>query len=387
MENVREGIHWRTSESIALRWNQGGKTFTSIASLTDPDSSGPSFISPGFVDIQINGLAGVNFGNPEITTTDVLRAADLLATQGVTHFLPTLITDSVERMEASVKRLAAAAASEELGGAILGIHLEGPYLSSVDGPRGAHPLEHCKDPDWSEFCRLQEAANGWIRMITLAPERKGAIEFIKQVTATGVRVAIGHTAASRDQILAAVDAGATLATHLGNAAHDMIQRHHNYIFDQLGEDRLAASLIVDGHHLPTHLVDIFVRVKGMDRIILVSDAVQYAGLKPGIYDGGYRQFEVRDDGFIGVVGEPRLAGSGLLLVKALENITRFLGGNDVSPWIQTVTTNPRRWLGLNPEPLAMGEDASFVVWRWDAEVGRLLIQETVRAGRTVYAAS
>jgi len=384
--NVRCGWDWKSGQAVELSWEEGTKQFSSVHPMNIPPSADLPFISPGFVDIQINGLAGVNFGNPEITTDEVLRAADLLASQGVTHFLPTLITDSIERMEASVKRLADAAESDELRGAIVGIHLEGPYLSSVDGPRGAHPLAHCKDPDWKEFSRLQQAARGWIRMITLAPERAGAVDFIKQAVGSGVRVAIGHTAASREQILSAVEAGATLSTHLGNAAHDMIQRHHNYIFDQLGEDRLLASLIVDGHHLPPHLVDIFVRVKGIDRIVLVSDAVQYAGLKPGIYDGGYRQFEVREDGFIGVVGEPRLAGSGLLLVKALENITTFLRGHDVRPWIQTVTTNPRKWLGLDPCNLHDGGDASCVVWKWDEVSSRLSIQETIRAGRTVYSA-
>jgi N-acetylglucosamine-6-phosphate deacetylase len=384
--NVRRGRDWKSGGVVELSWKEGAKEFVCVNALGRSSDDQLPFISPGFVDIQINGLAGVNFGNPEITTQDVLRAADLLASQGVTHFLPTLITDSVERMEASLERLARAAESEELGGAIVGVHLEGPYLSSLDGPRGAHPLAHCKDPDWNEFSRLQTAAKGWIRMITLAPERTGSVEFIKRAVASGVRVAIGHTAATREQILAAVDAGATLATHLGNAAHDMIQRHHNYIFDQLGEDRLLASLIVDGHHLPPHLVDIFVRVKGIDRIILVSDAVQYAGLKPGIYDGGYRQFEVRDDGFIGVVGEPRLAGSGLLLVKALENISTFLRGHDVRPWIQTVTTNPRRWLGLDPDNIHENGEASFVVWKWDDLSAKLSIQETVRSGRKVYSA-
>lgn len=384
--NVRRGRDWNSGQAVELSWSEGTKQFASVQPTNELLSADLPYVSPGFFDIQINGLAGVNFGNPNITTDDVLRAADLLASQGVTHFLPTLITDSVERMQASVERLARAAQSEELGGALIGIHLEGPYLSSVDGPRGAHPLAHCKDPDWNEFSRLQKAAQGWIRMITLAPERTGAVEFIKRAVESGVRVAIGHTAATRDQILAAVDAGATLSTHLGNAAHDMIQRHHNYIFDQLGEDRLHASLIVDGHHLPPHLVDIFVRVKGIDRIILVSDAVQYAGLKPGIYDGGYRQFEVRNDGFIGVVGEPRLAGSGLLLVKALENITTFMRGDDVRPWIQTVTTNPRRWLGLDPCNLHQSGEASFVIWKWDDRTAKLSIQETVRAGRTVYSA-
>ncbi|MFO0945770.1 MAG: hypothetical protein U1D30_07485 [Planctomycetota bacterium] len=125
----------------------------------------------------------------------------------------------------------------------------------------------------------------------------------------------------------------------------MLQRHRNYVYDQLAEDRLFASLIVDGHHLPPHLVNILKRVKGPDRTILVSDAVQYAGLSPGVYDAGYRRFEVRADGFIGAVGEPRMAGSGLLLAKGLENLVRFTACS-LADAIVTVTCNPARFLGL-----------------------------------------
>jgi N-acetylglucosamine-6-phosphate deacetylase len=344
------------------------------------------WLAAGFVDVQVNGLMGINFGDPEIEPADVATVAGRLAAHGVTHFLPTLITDSIDRMRGSLERLALAALDESLGGAVVGIHLEGPYLSSLDGPRGAHPLEHCKDPDWDEFCRLQESARGKIRVVTMAPERRGGIDFIRRAVESGVRVAIGHTAATREELLAAVEAGATLSTHLGNAAHDQIQRHHNYIFDQLGEDRLWASLIVDGHHLPPHLVKIFVRAKGLDRIILVSDAVQYTGLPAGIYDAGYREFEVREDGFIGVVGEPRLAGSGLLLTRAIENFTRYLGYETPAEAIRCVTSQPRRWLSgkvVGDEP-AVGDEASLVFYDWDEKSGRIGIRETIRAGQTVY---
>lgn len=372
-----------TGQGVEIGWSEA--TIDKMVPIKEELDESLPWLAAGFVDVQVNGLAGINFGDPEITPEDVATVAERLAAHGVTHFLPTLITDSVDRMSRSLMRLARAA-DTSLDGAVVGIHLEGPYLSSLDGPRGAHPVDHCKDPDWDEFCRLQESASGKIRVVTMAPERQGAIDFIRQAVDSGVRVAIGHTAATRDELMSAVDAGASLSTHLGNAAHDQIQRHHNYIFDQLGEDRLWASLIVDGHHLPPHLVKIFVRAKGLERIILVSDAVQYTGLPAGIYDAGYRQFEVREDGFIGVLGEPRLAGSGLLLTRAIENFTRYLGFATPTEAIRCVTSQPRRWLFGKPvgEEPTVGDEASLVFYDWDEKAGRMGIRETIRAGKRVY---
>jgi N-acetylglucosamine-6-phosphate deacetylase len=349
-----------------------------------PPSPTPSddWISAGWIDIQINGLAGVNFGDPALTVDQVRTTVQRLWSLGVTHFLPTLITDSLDRMCAALRVLAAARRESDLAASIPGIHLEGPFLSTEDGPRGAHPKEHCRPPGWDDWQRLQEAAEGAIRLTTLAPESPGALPFIERLARSGVCVAIGHTGADRQTILSAVDAGARLSTHLGNAAHDMLQRHHNYIYDQLGEDRLFASFIVDGHHLPPHLVQSFVRAKGLCRSILVSDAVQYTGLPPGVYDGGYRKFEVRSDGFIGVVGEPRLAGSGITLPAGIENLVRFAGVS-LSEAIGTVTTNPAELLGLHRlGRLLPGQEASFVRFGWND--GRISVRETVVAGETVY---
>jgi N-acetylglucosamine-6-phosphate deacetylase len=380
----RREVRW-FDRSAAARISWSGPTIEQVEEASIDAASLP-WACPGLVDLQVNGLGGVNFGDPGISLEGVARVTGVLAEHGVTHFLPTLITDDIDRMKMSLARLAKATSDPRLNGSVLGFHLEGPYLSSEDGPRGAHPLEHCKDPDWNEFCSLQEAADGKIRMMTLAPERAGAIEFIREATKGGVRVAIGHTSAKREEILAAVDAGASLATHLGNAAHDRIQRHHNTIFDQLGEDRLWASLIVDGHHLPPHVVKIFVRAKGLEKIILVSDAVQYAGLPAGIYDGGYRQFQVREDGFIGVVGEPRLAGSGLLLSRAVENFTSFMGEESPAAAIRCASIHPRQWLTGRAidGSLRAGDEASLVLYDWDAGSGRFGIRETIRNGEVVF---
>ncbi len=166
-----------TGQGVEIGWSEA--TIDKMVPIKEELDESLPWLAAGFVDVQVNGLAGINFGDPEITPEDVATVAERLAAHGVTHFLPTLITDSVDRMSRSLMRLARAA-DTSLDGAVVGIHLEGPYLSSLDGPRGAHPVDHCKDPDWDEFCRLQESASGKIRVVTMAPERQGAIDFIRQ---------------------------------------------------------------------------------------------------------------------------------------------------------------------------------------------------------------
>jgi N-acetylglucosamine-6-phosphate deacetylase len=345
---------------------------------------GDEFLSHGWIDIQINGLAGVDFGDPTITAQQFLGVARRLWSEGVTHFLPTLITGPLDRMGAALARLTEFAELPEIAPSVLGFHLEGPWLSPEDGPRGAHPKDCCRNPDWDDFRRLQDSARGMVKMVTLAPELPGAVSVIEKLTASGVKVAIGHTAADRSAILAAIDAGASLATHLGNAAHEMLHRHRNYVYDLLGDDRVSASLIVDGHHLPPWVVKSFVRAKGLERTILVSDAVALAGMPVGVYDAGYRKFEVRADGYIGVFGEPRMAGSGLILRKGVENLARFAGVN-LEESLMTVTCNPAKWLGLEDRLGSLtSKEASTVRFRWDESKKQITVLETTLAGRQVF---
>ena len=155
---------------------------------------------------------------------------------GVTSFLPTSTTHSFERQSTAMRALATACEqSPEVARRVPGFHLEGPYIATADGPRGAHPLQHVRKPDWDEFQRIQDAARGRIRILTMSPEYDEAPAFIKRVVDSGVLVAIGHTSADANQIQQAVDAGARMSTHLGNGAHGQIRRHPNYIWDQLAE--------------------------------------------------------------------------------------------------------------------------------------------------------
>ena len=225
-------------------------------------AAGWPWIAPGLWDLQVNGYAGQAFSSRELTPRQVADIGRKMFAFGVTRFLPTLTTERQEVLVHGLRTIDEACRIDPLlDRQIAGIHLEGPYISREDGPRGAHPASCCRAPDWDEFQRLQEAAQGRIRLLTMGVEFDSAAEFVGRVVAGGVLVAIGHTAADSRQIRRAVDAGARLSTHLGNGSHRYLPRHPNYLWDQLAEDRLWASLIVDGHHLPPEVVKTFLRAK------------------------------------------------------------------------------------------------------------------------------
>src|SRR5215470_15118024 len=274
-------------------------------------------ISPGLIDIQINGYDGVDFNNPDINTEQIVAATRQLWRTGVTAFSPTIITESFDHISKCVSNLARAAdESPEFARAMIGIHVEGPFISPEDGPRGAHPKQHARPPDWNEFQRWQDAARGQIRIITLSPEWPCAFDFIERAAASGVVVAIGHTAANPSQIADAARAGARLSTHLGNGSHAKIDRHPNYIWEQLANDDLWASFIVDGHHLPPSVVKCFLRSKGVARSILVTDAIAAAGGPAGRYRLGNVEVEVTPERRVNLPGTPYLAGSVLDIHEA-----------------------------------------------------------------------
>jgi len=295
---------------------------------------------PGLFDLQVNGFGGVDFNGPDLTIAQVDETLQRLRATGVTRCLPTLITSSFEDFAARARVLAAVPSP-----AVAGIHMEGPYLSADDGPRGAHPKTHVRPATVDDFRRRQDAASGRIVLVTLAPEVPGAIELIDYLVAAGVRVALGHTAAAPDQIARAIAAGATLATHLGNGCAQMLPRHPNTIWELLAADTVFASFIVDGHHLPPSTVKAMIRAKGPDRSILVTDAVAAAGCAPGTYTIGGVRSELSADGRVSLPGTPYLAGSALTLDRAIANTVRY-SGLPIESVIPMASTIPAAWLGV-----------------------------------------
>jgi N-acetylglucosamine-6-phosphate deacetylase len=348
------------------------------------------WISAGFTDLQVNGYAGHDFNvggwaDPEEVSHELRPIFDHLARAGVPRFCPTVTTNAQPQMEAALRALAAVLDEDpRLERAVPGIHVEGPHLSPEDGPRGAHPLEHVRPPDWDEFQRLQEAAGGRIKLCTLAPEVEGGLAFIERLAGAGVVPAIGHTAAEPETIRDAVLAGARMATHLGNGAHALLRRHPNYIWEQLACDDLYASIITDGDHLPASVAKCMARVKGPDKLVLVSDAVSLGGLPPGTYAGGTR--EVLPSGKIVASGTPYLAGAGRLLDTCVANALRFTD-LALAQVARCASAIPARILGLEATSghLRAGYSADLTLFRVP-DTGPLEIVATVLAGEVVYRA-
>lgn len=376
------GVHYATGELIEVTF---GDSLTGVDPLLAPESEA-DFLSPGWIDLQVNGFAGVDYNDPAAPHAEIARSIREMFATGVTTFFPTVITGSPERMLGALGNLAAAKESIPEGPAMEAFHIEGPYISAVDGPRGAHPAEWVRPPDIGEFHRLQEAAHGNIRLVTLAPEWPDAPGFIERLASEGVVVSIGHTRANAEEIAAATAAGATLSTHLGNAAHRELPRHPNYIWDQLAEDRLAASFIVDGIHLSQSFLKVALRAKGLDRSILVTDAVMPAGCAPGPFRLGELDVELHADGSVRLRGGTRLAGSALLMDRAIQNVMRLARLN-LRDAVTLATRNPARigriagrQRGLNP-----GDRADLVKFRYHQDSGEIEVRETWLAGRQVYA--
>jgi N-acetylglucosamine-6-phosphate deacetylase len=342
---------------------------------------GESLLTAGFLDIQVNGFAGVDFNRPTLTAEELARAMRAMWRHGVTQFFPTIITAPLPAMQATLKAIARARAEDPaLARAIPGVHLEGPFLAPDDGPRGAHPLAYVRDPDWDLFRRLQEASEGLIRLVTLAPERPGAIELIGRLREASLIVAVGHTDATEADIDQAVEAGAQLSSHLGNGAHAVLPRHRNYIQKQLATDALMASLIVDGHHLPDYVVKNMIRCKGVDRTILITDAMAAASASPGRYRLGEVLAEAGPDGCVRLPGTPYLAGSALTMDRAVENAAHFAG----LPLVDTIrmaTRQPRQLFSDLQGGVTPGMPADLVLLRTGPP---LTVMATIVAGEILY---
>ncbi|MDX1948470.1 MAG: amidohydrolase family protein [Pirellulaceae bacterium] len=351
------------------------------------EAPGLALVAPGFVDLQINGYGGIEFNDPKLTVDMARQAALSQDAFGVTAYLATLTTDSHAVLRHGLATIARAIREfPEVAARIPGIHLEGPFLSPDDGPRGAHPRQHIRPPDWREFRELQDAAEGKIKLLTISPEYDGSIEVIRRAADGGVLVAIGHTKATSDQIKAAVDAGARMSTHLGNGAHPQIRRHPNYIWDQLADDRLVACLITDGHHLPPAVIQSMIRAKTPRRVVLVSDITGMGGMPPGRYQTGLGELEVLASGKLVPASNPEiLAGASLPIHVCVANVLRF-GDVSLATAIDMAAVRPAELIGLAGHTLDTGAPANLVLFELptSAAPDRLVIRATVNGGALVF---
>jgi N-acetylglucosamine-6-phosphate deacetylase len=332
-----------------------------------------AWIAPAFIDVQVNGFAGVDYNSPSAPAEEIERSIAVIHRTGVARLLPTVVTGPPEDMCAALRNLAGVT-----NPAIAGFHVEGPHLSPEEGPRGAHPLASIRKPDITEYRRWQDSTDGRIRIVTISPHWPEAPAYISAVVRDGVTVSLGHTHANEQQIADAVSAGATMSTHLGNAAHAMIRKQPNYIWEQIAEDRLTASFIVDGIHVQRAFLKSCIRAKGIGRSVLVTDASTPAGAPPGRYYLGAQAIDHTEDGRVVLAGTDRLAGSALRMNDGIANVMR-IAQLSLSDAVQMATTNPARMAGI-PSGLRVGAPADLVLFQ---NGNGITIEATYRDGERV----
>lgn len=356
-----KAIHYETGKPVILEIRNG--IISTISEIRDSEKIQDLYISPGLIDNQINGYNGVDFSDAVLTTEKMLMAVEAIRNDGVTSFLPTVITSGHENLLRTFRNLAEALKDDEVRTSVAGFHLEGPYISPEEGFYGCHPSAFIRKPVWDEFAKYQEAAEGNIKQVTVSPEVDGCLEFIRMCTENNVVVALGHTNASADQIRRAVDNGARLSTHLGNGCANMIDRHRNPLWPQLANDLLTPSLIADGHHLLPEEIQVFYKVKGPHNMILTSDVTHLIGMEPGKYIFLGSEIVLTDDGLIKNPILNCLAGASLPLMKGVENVIKYTGCT-LGEAINMASVNVARIYNLSERgSLAIGKRADLIVFK------------------------
>jgi N-acetylglucosamine-6-phosphate deacetylase len=381
---VLEAIHYETGQPVRIEIVNGliGSIVEGKA-LKNEDLT--LFIGPGLFDNQINGYANVDFSGLNLSTDDVITAVKALWGEGITSFLPTLITNSHEILFKNMKILyEALCRDEQIHDSIPGFHLEGPYISPEEGYRGCHPLKYIRKPSWVEFLLYQKASGRKIIQVTIAPELEGAMEFISLCTRNGIVVALGHTNASSEQIRQAVDRGARVSNHLGNGCANFIHRHKNSIWPQLADDRLTTSVIADGHHLSPEELQVFYKVKGPEKIILTSDVIYLSGMDPGRYRFLEDEVILTPEGMLINPELNCLAGASFPLKKGIENMMKFTRCS-LKDSINMATANVTKLYGIdNLGKILTGKRADLILF--ELVGNQLKIVKTFLKGKLVYQA-
>ncbi|MCB0631404.1 MAG: N-acetylglucosamine-6-phosphate deacetylase [Saprospiraceae bacterium] len=374
-----DGLLYLDGTPVSISIEEG--KIIDIKPLPDSRPRPQVFVAPGLIDIQINGYLGVDFTGEQLNLEGMRSATRALWKEGVTTYLPTVITAGHERLYKNFAILAQAMEDDEIGPSIPGFHLEGPYISPVAGFRGAHLEKYIRAPDWKEFTAYQQAAKGGIKLLTLAPEAEGAMPFIHRLIKDNIVVSLGHHNGSAAEIKQATFAGASLSTHLGNGCANEINRHNNPIWPQLSEDGLSISIIADGFHLTRDEVRSFYKAKGVDKTILVSDALDLAGLEPGEYVRGERTV-VLTPNVIKFPAENVLAGAASPIRLCVGNMMAFTQCS-LAEAIRMASTNPAALMQLEDRGLLKtGKRADLVLFT--LEEGEMVVHQTIVSGKVVY---
>ncbi len=313
---------------------------------------------PGFVDLQVNGFRGVDFSSPELTEDALIWACRAILAEGAAAFLPTMISSTVDVYRRNLPLLASAVAREEFKGYVLGIHVEGPFISSEPGARGAHDAGNIQAADLSLLRELLTWAGGQVRLLTVAAEIPGAGDLITCAVDAGVTVSIGHTLATEEDLQLAAKAGATALTHLGNGLPNLLPRHCNPIWAGLANDDLTAMIIADGHHLPASVLRTFIRAKGADSIVVVSDASPLAGMPPGQYTTLGNQVVLEASGRLFSPRKQCLVGSSATMIQCMNHLAA-LDRLSLDDLLLVGFHNPLRLIGADPAAMPGGAGLVF----------------------------
>jgi N-acetylglucosamine-6-phosphate deacetylase len=377
-----EGIHYASGRPVRVIVVDGFISgIDDLIPATDPIDL--PYIAPGLIDNQVNGYANIDFSGDNLDSSGLLIAANAIWKEGVTSFIPTLITGSHEHLKRNFGILGKALdESELLRLSVPGFHLEGPYISPIEGFRGCHPSGFIRKPSEDELKEYQDASGKRIIQVTVAPEAKGAMEFIHYCHSTGLIVAMGHTNASASEVHMAADAGVRLSTHLGNGCANMIHRHHNPLWPQLDDDRLIPTIIADGHHLLPEEIRVFLRVKGHRNIILTSDVTYLAGMPAGKYSFLGAEVLLTEDGMLLNEEQNCLAGASFPLKRGVEKMMEFTGCS-LEESIDMASANVARVYGFSDRgELLPGRRADMILF--EVNDGRIKIEKTLIMGNPVF---
>jgi N-acetylglucosamine-6-phosphate deacetylase len=304
---------------------------------------------PGFVDLQVNGFIGVDFSSEALTEEAFLHAGHALIARGTAAFLPTLITSTEARLHRNLKLMCAALKKDAtLARHVPGFHLEGPFISKEPGAVGAHDPASVRTPDVDLFDRLFAWSEGRLRLLTLAAELPGAVELARHAVRRGAAVSCGHQLAGAVDLARLVEAGATSLTHLGNGMPNHVHRHNNPLLSGLAEQRLKILFIPDGHHLPHHIIALFARAAGPDRLIATSDSASAAGLPPGTYDVLGSRAVLEPSGLLHSPEKQCLVGSSSTLFACM-NVLHGTGLFALDELLRIGFYNPLALVGLTPQ--------------------------------------
>ena len=305
---------------------------------------------PAFFDLQVNGYGGVDFNQDDLSADALHRACERLEADGVAGILATVITDHLDRMARRLANLVRLREADPLAQKLIaGLHIEGPFISPVQGYRGAHPADAIRPADADEVQLLLDAGGGLVKLVTLAPEQDADAKVTRMLASQGLRISAGHTDASIDQLNAALDAGLTLFTHLGNGCPMQMHRHDNIVQRALSlADRLQIMFIADGTHVPYTALRNYLRLTGTDRTIVVSDAIAPAGLGPGRYTLGRWDLLIGADMVARAPDGSHFVGSAITMKQAYANLVGPVGLSDAKA-TRLTRDNPMRAIGLKTD--------------------------------------